>query len=243
VVTGSSLEMVRNDPAKRAEQYRELGIFIARQCHVLLALWDSDDQEKVGRQNAVGGPAEIVQFRRHGIPLDVTRSPLASLDSPEIGPVIRIVTPRIKRDSPAHEVAMHPWGRDLLEQVRTRTQEGEGGEAAIPDDEREVEAWENFAALIALTVQYNREAAGLGKTTEGTGQKVAKLYELFKYPKMEKDPKSEKVDDHARREAETLAPRWCAVYGVTEALARAWQRQFWRDWFRLFLLAFIAFIA
>src|SRR6516164_1664663 len=61
---GTSLEAVRTDRAKRAEQYRAVGIFITQHCHVLLALWDGD-----AANPAAGGSAEVVGFKRDGIPL------------------------------------------------------------------------------------------------------------------------------------------------------------------------------
>src|SRR5882757_7625370 len=92
-----SLDEVR-DPAKRAAQYRAVGIFVARHCHALLALWDGDDEDR-----AVGGTAEVVAFKRDGIPLafggtlrthfdaaEATRLARASLDAAEIGPVIEV---------------------------------------------------------------------------------------------------------------------------------------------------------
>src|SRR5712691_5901694 len=77
---GTSLETLRADRKKRAEQYRAVGIFIAQHCHVLLALWDGDNDNM-----AMGGSAEVVTFKRHGIPLRVSGSPRA--DEPGSGGV------------------------------------------------------------------------------------------------------------------------------------------------------------
>jgi hypothetical protein len=41
----ASLELLRTDQEKRNEQYRVLGIFIIQHCHVLLALWDGNDND------------------------------------------------------------------------------------------------------------------------------------------------------------------------------------------------------
>ena len=108
-----SLEAIRADGKNRAEQYRAVGIFITQHCHVLLALWDGDDQDM-----AAGGTAEVVTFKRGGIPLRVSGSPRASLDASEIGPVIEIVTPRMKETSSAKEVAVRPWGRAVITHYR-----------------------------------------------------------------------------------------------------------------------------
>src|ERR1700730_13058075 len=93
---GSSLEAVRTNSKKRAEQYRAVGLFITRHCNILIAIWDGDESNM-----AVGGTAEIVKFTREGIPLAVSRSARASLDGSEIGPVIHVVAPRRKEGSPA----------------------------------------------------------------------------------------------------------------------------------------------
>src|SRR5262249_1012678 len=71
---GTSLEQIRSDPKKRAQQYRAVGVFIAQHCHVLLALWDGD-----GKDVAAGGTAEVVLFKRDGIPLTVSGSARACL--------------------------------------------------------------------------------------------------------------------------------------------------------------------
>jgi hypothetical protein len=61
---GNSPENVHPLGDKRDLQYRRAGAFIARHCNVLIALWDG--QSGTG----VGGTAEIVGFKRSGIPLD-----------------------------------------------------------------------------------------------------------------------------------------------------------------------------
>lgn len=138
---GTSLEALRGDGSKRAEQYRAVGIFIAQHCHVLLALWDGDDKEM-----AVGGTAEVVTFKRNGIPPIVSGSPRASPAASEIGPVIEIVTPRTKATSTADAVAVRRWGREA--------------------ERRELEAWERFQGVIDLTRRFNRAAAALVNAVE-----------------------------------------------------------------------------
>src|SRR5262249_31133676 len=104
---GSSLEAVQKDQAKRDLQYREVGIFIVRHCHVLIALWNRDEHN-----TAMGGTTEVVKFKRDGISLEVAETARASLDAPEIGPVIYVDTPRLKPGGPVTGVAVHPWGPD-----------------------------------------------------------------------------------------------------------------------------------
>ena len=110
---GNSLAAVRADGARRAEQYRAVGLFIAQHSNVLIAIWDGDESA-----SAPGGTAEVVKFKRDGIPLDVGRSARASLDGSEIGPVIHVVSPRKKAGSPAEKVAVPAWGRAIVARGR-----------------------------------------------------------------------------------------------------------------------------
>jgi hypothetical protein len=103
---------VAREPGQRALQYREAGRFIARYCHVLIALWDGEEADP-----AVGGTAETVSFRRNSS-----------------GAMIHVVTPRMSSGSNQATMAVRPWGQ---------------GD----------EAWDVFAAQMALTRQLNREAA------------------------------------------------------------------------------------
>src|SRR6516225_3926834 len=98
------------DSKVRADQYRALGIFIARHCHVLLALWDGNEQDV-----SPGGAAEVVALKRDGIPLSLAASARECLDSSAIGPVIEILTPRMKHAHAAREVSIKPWGKEVLE--------------------------------------------------------------------------------------------------------------------------------
>src|SRR5262249_24623274 len=68
-VAGSSLEAVRSDHTKRNEQYRAVGLYITQHCNVLVALWDGNDKNP-----AAGGTAEVVSFKRRGIPMAVSNS-------------------------------------------------------------------------------------------------------------------------------------------------------------------------
>src|SRR5262249_54479732 len=110
---GTSLEQIRSDPKKRAQQYRAVGVFIAQHCHVLLALWDGD-----GKDVAAGGTAEVVLFKRDGIPLTVSGSARACLDGTEIGPVIEVMTPRMKDRSQLDRIVVRPWGREIIGRYR-----------------------------------------------------------------------------------------------------------------------------
>ena len=68
----------------RDAQYLEVGIYVASESHVLLALWDGV------RNKAVAGTAEVVRFKLEG----QIHSDGRALDADDRGPVYRIPTPR-----------------------------------------------------------------------------------------------------------------------------------------------------
>jgi hypothetical protein len=245
----ASLEDIRADGKKRAEQYRAVGIFITQHCHVLLALWDGDDQDV-----AAGGTAEVVTFKRGGIPLMVSGSPRASLDASEVGPVIEIVTPRMKETTSAKEVAVRPWGRAVIKrhlgglarrswhrvaafigQVFWRDV-AEDRSKLSDADRHELEAWESFAALVDLTAKFNRDVAALEQTADGSARLTQSVDYLFT------DPGAAAADGEAKGRAVQMAPLWCRLYAMADTLALERQLQFKRDWKVLFGVGFIAFV-
>ncbi len=91
---GTSIENVCNHE-KRNEQYYQSGLFIARQCHVLIALWDGTDNGKKG------GTADVVKLKKTGIPgkfEDKTKR----LRHLQTGPIYHIITPRKSNLVPDH---------------------------------------------------------------------------------------------------------------------------------------------
>jgi hypothetical protein len=247
---GNSLEAVRSNPKQRAEQYRAVGLFIIQHCNVLIAIWDGDE-----RNMAAGGTAEVVRFARQGIPLEVSRSARASLDGAEIGPVIHVTAPRRKAGSPAREVAVARWGRAVVRHHRGGPRARVCGHvgrfagrllgieradirAALPDAERrELDAWETFALLIALTRQFNREAALLAATGRGAAQMAQSFGYLFDDPEVKATGEADPGPI-----ALALAPRWSRLYSIADTLASECQLQFKRDWRWLLGLTFAAFI-
>jgi hypothetical protein len=247
---GMSLEALRADRKKRAEQYRAVGIFIAQHCHVLLALWDENDDNM-----AMGGSAEVVTFKRDGIPLKVSGSPRASLDASEVGPVIDIITPRMKDGNRADHVAVRPWGRDIIRRhhggiiqrawhhaaafvAHLFRRELHDVRSGLPVAERhELETWENFEALIDLTRKFNRDADRLDATSRGPARVTQSIDYLFT------DPERNTLDADARAHAMELAPLWCRLYATADALAQDLQAQFKWDWKLLCLFGFIAFVS
>ena len=246
----NSLAAVRADGGKRAEQYRAVGLFITQHSNVLIAIWDGDEKDM-----AVGGTAEVVEFKRNGIPLDVSRSARASLDGSEIGPVIHVVAPRRRQGSPADQVAVASWGRALVERhrgdARRRALDHVRGmlgrlvgreradvRANLPDPQRrDLDVWESFEVLTGLTREFNSEAASLAADRTGRARTAQSFEYLF-----EDAPASGPAPPDPRQLARTLAPRWSRLYAVADALAQNWQVQFKQDWLLLFLLAFGAFL-
>jgi hypothetical protein len=218
---GNTPDNVREE-SRRALQYREVGVFIVRHCHVLIALWNGDESNM-----AAGGTAEVVSFKRDGIPLEVTESAQASLDAPEIGPVIHVLTPRAKPGGPATGVATRSWGREIDKLCL----ESEA-------DRRQAEAWDNFDLQTILTRRFNGEASTLERDPEGAAKLDTSLNYLFDDPESDKQKKIS--GESAKKMAMLLIPHWCRLYQIADTLAQKWQAQFKVDWKLLFGLGFLA---
>jgi hypothetical protein len=76
-----------HERSRRSMQYAQVGAYIARNCQILIALWDGNESR------AVGGTAQVVAFKRKGRAPGFGPEPQV-LDLPEYGPVWQIVTPR-----------------------------------------------------------------------------------------------------------------------------------------------------
>jgi hypothetical protein len=243
--SGNSIEAVRSDPNKRAEQYRAIGLFIVQNCDVLIALWDGSEKDM-----AVGGTGEVVTFKREGIPLAVSRSALASLDGSEIGPVIHILTPRMKAGSPASAVAIGPWGIEIVNRHRggrfqrrfdgakafcaKLLRRGEKATSLSPQEKHNLDAWEVFATLAALTHEFNNEAVALEGSSGVPFDETGGIDNLFI------DPDTGHLNEEARLRATNVAPHWCRLFGIADTLAKRRQAQFKFDWLRVFLLTVFA---
>ncbi len=77
----------------RDRRYEEAGIFIVRQCQILIALWDGVDSGKIG------GTSSVVRFHTEGI----GGTGKDELEPPELFPVYHILTPRQSHPSPRGE--------------------------------------------------------------------------------------------------------------------------------------------
>jgi hypothetical protein len=234
---------------KRDLQYREANLFIARHCHVLIALWDGDTSDL-----AVGGTAEMVAYKRNGIPLKISGSARAGIDGIEIGPVIHVLAPRHEAHPRLHETGIHLFGH--FKGAPPTGLAGRGlhlaqeflshshlfgfllsKRSSKPTDEeaRTLDAWSDFNALSTLTRRFNAEAAKLDRAADGPAALATSLDRLFE------DPADKACLAAAKDRALAWSPRWCAEYATADILARQWQEQFWFDWKVLFGLGFVAF--
>jgi hypothetical protein len=107
----------------------------------------------------------------------------------------------------------------------------------LPDAERrELDAWETFAVLIALTRQFNREAASLAAAGRGAAQMAQSFGYLFDDPEVKASGQGD-----PGQIALKLAPRWSRLYSIADTLASKCQLQFKRDWRSLLGLTFAGF--
>jgi hypothetical protein len=99
LVNGNTSEKIANgykneatgeeDPEPRAEQYKQVGVYIAQYSHVLLGIWNGNTEEKTG------GTYQILKMRHEGTLRD--RNPLDENDS---GPIYLFRTSRKDEKSP-----------------------------------------------------------------------------------------------------------------------------------------------
>jgi hypothetical protein len=224
---GSLPEDVRHLGDKRNLQYRRAGAFIARHCDVLIALWDGRPDRQAG------SAAEVVAFKRHGFPPDVSGSARASLDAPETGPVIHIVTPRAMKKDTAAAVSARAWGAGPVGQQLNAIQRGapEQDIAALVHDR---ELWQSFEASIRQSRDFNRDAARLLASARGRAGAGFSFQQLFEVDKMKRET------SEAALKAGTLASRWCVLFSVADALAQRRERAFRGDWRFIAGLALVA---
>jgi hypothetical protein len=87
---GNTEENIRARGPHRDAQYAELGKYIARESHILIALWDGVETQ------LAGGTAQVVRFQLEGL-----KEPgQGVLDEAEPFPVYQIVTPRTCNPAP-----------------------------------------------------------------------------------------------------------------------------------------------
>jgi hypothetical protein len=224
---GSLPEDVRLMGEKRNLQYRRAGAFIARHCDVLLALWDGNPEKQAG------ATAEVVAFRRHGFPLDVSGSARASIDAPETGPVIHIVTPRAMKKDTAAAVSVRAWGVGPVGRELAARQRAAGEDVATLALEHAL--WRSFEASVRQSRDFNRDAAVLLASARGRTSAGQSFQQLLEVDRTKPETKSSAL------KAGTVASRWCVLFAVADALAQRHESVFRRDWRWLTILALVAF--
>jgi len=233
---GNSRATVQADDKKRAQQYQDLGLFIVRNCHVLIALYNGDDT------GLTGGTGEIVRFKRQGIPWALSGSTRAALDGSEIGPVIEIITPREKPASPEVEISVKPWGVDqnfflwrLLKDFGVFLGKTIG---IVPheDEDNERRAWRVFKAISEQTRRFNTEA----KTVSGRQERDGPNPEQSLGWLFDDDERNHLAK--AEADAKHSAPYWCSIYRLTDVAAQLRQGRFRFDWLALFTAGFVAIV-
>lgn len=80
-----------SDMENRNLQYREVGLYVARHCQVLLALWDGLST------SSKAGTSHIVHCKLHGVP-EKHAEALTSLDYPDRGQVYHFITRRSNKE-------------------------------------------------------------------------------------------------------------------------------------------------
>jgi hypothetical protein len=122
----------------RDERYRRAGAWVAVHCHVLLALWDGDTDEKIGGTNS------IVRLRLEG-GQQLHDDAVGPLDPIETGPVVHVVTPRATGAKPVGT----PFSRRTLHPALS----ADHGAGLATD---EVARDKQFVRLLADTERFNR---------------------------------------------------------------------------------------
>ena len=61
VTPGHSIESISEYGDARDQQYAQLGVFLCAHCHILLALWDGKDNDKLG------GTGQVVRFHHDDV--------------------------------------------------------------------------------------------------------------------------------------------------------------------------------
>jgi len=68
ITPGNTRSSIAEYGKNRTRQYAQLGVFLCAHCHVLLALWDGNENDKLG------GTASVVRFHHHDIMRGYTRT-------------------------------------------------------------------------------------------------------------------------------------------------------------------------
>lgn len=175
----------------RDAQYLEVGVYVATQSHVLLALWDGV------RNKAVAGTAEVVRFKLEG----QIHSDDRALDADDCGPVYRIHAPRAGSGGSADAAPVWLYPRDSSEEVlhtvcsridrfnrdalRIPVSEAQAADASglLPDIKRRPAAdrrlGETFASADTLARGYQRLTHAMLRLVIGLAVALALTFEIY----------------------------------------------------------------
>ena len=178
-------EVSREGDARDA-QYEEAGKYIVRQCQILLALWDAEDNGKRG------GTAQIVRYQLEGLPSEDCR-----LEPLELFPVYHIPSPRLENPSPK------------VQPFRLRKLYPSGLSPESADAEAYKAAQEYYDRIFRNLDEYNRDATRPDPILE-TEAKRGRSYV---------------VEQSVEAALPGAARLTLGRFGITDALARRFQRR------------------
>ena len=121
VTPGNTLESISEYGDARDQQYAQLGVFLCAHCHILLALWDGKDNDKLG------GTGQVVRFHHDDVMPGYTSESTGSgfiLADDESDLVYHIVCSRDRQDGqPAElwEVGDYWWFSLDEDEPRSKT--------------------------------------------------------------------------------------------------------------------------
>lgn len=193
----------------RDRQYEQVGAYIALHSQILLALWDGEESNKVG------GTAQIVRFKRRGVP-DAYASERSQLYRAEVGPVHHCVTPRRSYPDPRQALTCQ-WLYPPVE-----TGDAEADSAKAQKVERARDTYDRILLRINL---FNRDAA--------TGASHGQIATSKRYVFPHEDDRVLPLDFHPL----------VTCYATADALAIRFRDLTNRTLLGLFILAFLAALA
>jgi hypothetical protein len=172
LLPGNTLAGVAVPGVQRDRQYAQAGVFVASHCHILLALWDGRESDRLG------GTAQVVRYALDGtMPgmIERRRGLRAALSSVDESIVFHIACSRVDEQG---GVLAPAAGLEPL-QMRWITQKHAGPVAAgMPDEFRRM-----FARLQAFDLDLSRYAAEIaassGPPPAASGDALDSLDRLF----------------------------------------------------------------
>jgi len=121
VTPGNTIESISEYGDARDQQYAQLGVFLCAHCHILLALWDGKDNDKLG------GTAQVVRFHHDDVMPGYTTEEKGSglvLADDESDLVYHIVCSRDREDGQPEaslQVGDHWWFSLDEDEPRSKT--------------------------------------------------------------------------------------------------------------------------